>query len=68
MTAMRLRDIDPRLRATALLPSIRHIDRPLIREVMRAAQPIQHDGSYVAKPFGHTRHVDGLDVLALRCR
>lgn len=34
---MRLRDIDPRLRAAALLSSIRHVENPIVRSVTRAA-------------------------------
>ncbi|GAB3616563.1 alpha/beta hydrolase [Okibacterium endophyticum] len=34
---MKLSDIDPRLRATALLSSIRHVDKPVVRAVTRAA-------------------------------
>lgn len=33
---MKLRDINPQLRATALLSSIRHVDHPVVRAVTRA--------------------------------
>lgn len=36
MGRMKLSEIDPRLRASARLNSIRHVDKPLIRAVTRA--------------------------------